>query len=873
MAHEDRLSRSMLDHVLHCHLRVFSEGRSPYDALKRDYCLKCMTDLQRKQGWLVPAIKHLYELLRHDSTNTFKRSEQDLISLLVNKHDLISALIQSLSTCQLDVWNKTHGHVTIDTLVDGRFTHEESIKSHLDLLSFLLKKGNLYLILKRSEELWDTLITNENASSFDRELGLNWFITCVEDLNRDSQNALFEKRVSKLDPIHLSPKGYSCFKLYFERCNLERWSQTRNFNSNSMTSTSLNNEIIEYQCIDELWNIILCVSDDNLANDATRFLLDLYYTKQPIRTRRTTAQSLYECFLKEVYTRLSSLLNSAIPPPISFTSTIEQYYKSLKSYSEQLITTTEHLINLNDSLIKIDHNLWLQKIERLLMITEEYIYLVDHEYSLTGHITSFHSLEYQIKIILGELGKTNCPYDIVIVHSNDTLEMLRVRLGLYYKVPSHDIHISIQNTRPLPQSCDHLGPINNAIALPSNNSSSSSSSSSSTNTNVLGSWLNSKYLYQVHITPGSTVYIKILGNTYNQPIKAHNTEPVRLYLSHPSHNIDNNNLTRITPSNMMAENPKVYDVLYKLSYLNNQNIHNRIRNLLRLMPSDIRITDLLDSISIRATNERRSSTENINNPKQIIEHVFNFDECSLLRILYNLEILSSKISPLSNNIIIKDSSKTYRKHFIEQSGVEYLFKLLQSLNHLIHDEYEYILCQEMTILILQLIQLLLCGNNNQQDDNIISSRPSSPMAITANDNQEDTIDFDFQATVEHLQFEEFVGQIKQLIFLCWAAAAGNIRLQEQIFTIKEQVKLDRHTLLQQINANVFCRNSSKNSTSSDSAININTQKTVQFGICVKKDSILPLDSEIAEKIIEIIIFCFEKRPEFIGKYSDINDYS
>jgi hypothetical protein len=219
MAHEDRLSRSMLDHLLHCHLRVFSEGRSPYDALKRDYCLKCMTDLQRKQGWLVPAIKHLYELLRHDSTNTFKRSDQDLISLLVNKHDLISALIQSLSTCQFDVWNKTHGHVTVDTLVDGRYTHEESIKSHLDLLSFLLKKGNLYLILKRSEELWDTLINNENASSFDRELGLNWFITCVEDLNRESQNALFEKRVSKLDPIDLSPKGkdslHSSFNILF----------------------------------------------------------------------------------------------------------------------------------------------------------------------------------------------------------------------------------------------------------------------------------------------------------------------------------------------------------------------------------------------------------------------------------------------------------------------------------------------------------------------------------------------------------------------------------------------------------------------------------------------------------------------------------
>ena len=44
-----------------------------------------------------------------------------------------------------------------------------------------------------------------------------------------------------------------------------------------------------------------------------------------------------------------------------------------------------------------------------------------------------------------------------------------------------------------------------------------------------------------------------------------------------------------------------------------------------------------------------------NNPKKMLEQVFNFDECSLIRILYNLEILSSKISPLSNNIGIKIS--------------------------------------------------------------------------------------------------------------------------------------------------------------------------------------------------------------------------
>jgi len=207
MAHETHLSRNMLDHILYSHLRIFSDNRSSYDGLKRDYCLKCMTDLNRKKGWLVPAIKHLYDLLRYDSPNTYKRTDQDLVSLLVNKHDVVSALIQSLSTCQLDVWNKTQGKVTIDTLVDGRYTHEESIQTHLDLLSFLLKKGHLFLLLKRSEELWDTLITNEHVSSFDHELGLNWFINCVEDIERESQIALFEKRVSKLNPIELSSRG------------------------------------------------------------------------------------------------------------------------------------------------------------------------------------------------------------------------------------------------------------------------------------------------------------------------------------------------------------------------------------------------------------------------------------------------------------------------------------------------------------------------------------------------------------------------------------------------------------------------------------------------------------------------------------------
>ena len=386
------------------------------------------------------------------------------------------------------------------------------------------------------------------------------------------------------------------------------------------------------------------------------------------------------------------------------------------------------------------------------------------------------------------------------------------------------------------------------------------------------------------MTPGTTVYVKILATNYNPVIKSINSEPVRINLL-PSASLTpasslfadvrsntNDQSVRITPSNMMADNAKVYDVFYKLSYLNNKDVNQRLRNLLNLMPSDARIHDCLDLISVptvnSSTNEQRQSTDSSSNtpinPQQAIEHVFNIHNCSLVQLLYHLEILSSRILPLSSNNGIQQSSKTFRQDFLKQSGAEFLFHLLSSLNDFIHDNYQYSLVQEMIILILQLIQYLLCANHPQEEISSTSIQ-ISPLQ-TPNDSLNTSMDIDSPSTIEHLEFQDFVEQMKQLIFLCWAAAAGNIRLHGQNSTIKEQVKLDRHALLKQINANIFTRHNSKNSFSNDSS---NLNQTVQFGICVKNKSISPLDSEIAEKIIEILTYCFEKRVEFLGKNSNI----
>ena len=622
--------------------------------------------------------------------------------------------------------------------------------------------------------------------------------------------------------------------------------------------------------MDELWNIILCVADDSLADNATRFLFDLHRSKSSMSARRLTTPLLHEYFLKAVYGRLSGLLRSAVPPLSAPTEESEQFYRSLKTVGEEL--TSEFYPSFSD---RIDHHLWLQKIERLLMMTEEYIRLMEHEHSPTAHICSFHGLEYQIKVVHGEVGKSNAPHDIAVVHFNDTLDMLRLRLAQFYKVFSTDVQISIQNVRPLPESSNRI----------ETDDRSTAPSSSTNNSTMLGISFNSKYLYEVQITRGTSIYVKLFGTPHNQAKRSIDIAPSHIHVSSASRpsptrsGVNSGMNTSVTPSDMMAENSKMYDVLYKLSFLKNENIHKRVRSLLYSMPSDVRIRDHLDQISMRpakstsheSTASAGTSPQRSMHSEHTIEQIFDLKTSSFVQLLYKLEILSSKILPLSINSGVRYSSKVFREDFLQRSGVEFLFRLLRSLNQVILDEYQYSLCQEIILLNLQLLQLFVCGRNSASQT--APSKNSSATATSAssssqsfNETSGDSVGWNLPAIVDGLSFDDFVGMVQQLVFLSWAAAAGDLRLRGQTLKIDEQVKADQQTLLQRIDHNLDHRMNSAKSLSRQPFTDGHDRKTVQFGICVKAVSVSPLDSEIAEKTMQMITFCFEKRAEFLGKW-------
>jgi ubiquitin carboxyl-terminal hydrolase 9/24 len=69
------------------------------------------------------------------------------------------------------------------------------------------------------QEIWETLVANPQAITFDRDLCFEWFENCLSDLENDTQREFFLKMLLQVSPSNLTIKGFDCFKAYFESVN------------------------------------------------------------------------------------------------------------------------------------------------------------------------------------------------------------------------------------------------------------------------------------------------------------------------------------------------------------------------------------------------------------------------------------------------------------------------------------------------------------------------------------------------------------------------------------------------------------------------------------------------------------------------------
>jgi ubiquitin carboxyl-terminal hydrolase 9/24 len=86
-------------------------------------------------------------------------------------------------------------------------------------MKFFLKEGDLYLSWGRCQEIWETLVANPRAITFDRDLCFEWFENCLSDLESETQKEFFQKMLLQVAPANVTSKGFDCFKVYFESVN------------------------------------------------------------------------------------------------------------------------------------------------------------------------------------------------------------------------------------------------------------------------------------------------------------------------------------------------------------------------------------------------------------------------------------------------------------------------------------------------------------------------------------------------------------------------------------------------------------------------------------------------------------------------------
>jgi uncharacterized protein with PIN domain len=142
------------------------------------------------------------------------------------------------------------------------------------------------LSLVRAYEIWDILITNPQACAWDRQTGFQWFIDATVDIKDEHKVEIFKNRILLLKANHLTHRGYECFKHYFLRTNEFEQRVATRFND-------MDNFVVEKLdlCgLNYIWDVILHVEDEQLAEMVTKFLLDISYEKVSPKLKRDILQ-------------------------------------------------------------------------------------------------------------------------------------------------------------------------------------------------------------------------------------------------------------------------------------------------------------------------------------------------------------------------------------------------------------------------------------------------------------------------------------------------------------------------------------------------------------------------------------------------------
>ncbi|KAK5869950.1 hypothetical protein PBY51_024623 [Eleginops maclovinus] len=904
LAHLPTLPTSLVQQALEEHLGILSDAYAVKETVKRNYIIKCIEDIKKthiqddckgsdtqslfhsgtwskkkanslakasqqstpQAVWVVPALRQLHEITRSFIKQTYQKQDKSIIQDLKKNFEIVKLITGSLVCChRLAVTAAGNSGLSGSTLVDGRYTYQEYLDSHLRFLAFFLQEASLYLVWNRAKELWECLVSGPDVCELDREMCFEWFTKGQHDLESDVQQQLFKEKILKLEPYEITMNGFNLFKTFFENVNLCDHRLKRQ-------GTQLCVERLDLAGMDFIWRIAMETPDEEIANEAIQLIITYSYTNLNPKMKKDSV-SLHKKFIADCYKRLEAA-SSALGGP-TLTHAVTRATKMLTATAMPTVATSvqspsRYRGGFGSTKLVI--------IERLLLLAERYVITIEDLYSvprtILPHGASFNGHPVTLHITYESTKDTFT----LETHSNETIGSIRWKISEHLSCPVDNVQI-FANDSVLTMNRDQkllsqlgfsdeqsLTVKSSGTGTPSGSSESSASASSSSSSAVF----NSAYALEQE---------------------------------------------KSLPGVVMALVCNVFEMLYQLANLDETRITLRVRKLLLLIPTDPEVQDALDNFVpkessvwshqktlFQGTGSRSpsmsSKQQHQPSAASILESLFRSSApgMSTFRVLYNLEVLSSKLMPTSDDEMAKTSSKSFCENFLKAGGLSLVVNVMQRDS--IPSEVDYETRQGVYSICLQLARFLLVGQSMPAalDDDVIrdgeslSSRPfrnagragrqlslcgtpekSSYRQMSLSERSSIRVEEIIPAArvaIQTMEVGDFTSTVACFMRLTWAAAAGRLDLVGSPQPIRET----HSSLLPQ---GVRTRVSSTGSNCSSSSEGETTPTALHAGICVRQQCVSIKDTIIAREALSLLVTCLQLRCQQLCSFYNlpsVNDF-
>uniref|UniRef100_A0A671LMJ9 Ubiquitin carboxyl-terminal hydrolase 24 n=1 Tax=Sinocyclocheilus anshuiensis TaxID=1608454 RepID=A0A671LMJ9_9TELE len=856
LAHLPTLPTTLVQQALEEHLTILSDAYAVKETIKKNYIVKCIEDIKKMQiqedskspsetqvsfltgtwgkkkpssvakssqqtnpqtVWVVPALRQLHEITRSFIKQTYQKQDKSIIQDLKKNFEIVKLITGSLVSChRLAVSVAGSNGLSGSTLVDGRYSYQEYLEGHLKFLAFFLQEASLYLVWNRAKEIWECLVSSMDVCELDREMCFEWFTKGQHDLESDVQQQLFKEKILKLEPYEITMNGFNLFKTFFENVNLSDHRLKRQ-------GTQLCVERLDLAGMDFIWRIAMESPDEDIANEAIHLIITYSYINLNPKMKKDSV-SLHKKFIADCYKRLEAA-SSALGGP-TLTHAVTRATKMLTATAMPTVATSVQSPSRSSKLVII---------ERLLLLAERYVITIEDLYSvprtILPHGASFHGHPVTLHITYESTKDTFT----LEAHSNETIGSIRWKIAEQLSCPVDNVQI-FANDSMLTMNRDQkllnqlgfsdeqsLTVKSSGTGTPSGSSADSSASASSSSSGVF----NSAYAMEQE---------------------------------------------KSLPGVVMALVCNVFEMLYQLANLEEPRITLRVRKLLLLIPTDPEVQDALDNFVPKESSvwshqktlftlgsgSQASKSPSLSSKQQhqqsaasILESLFRSSApgMSTFRVLYNLEVLSSKLMPTSDDEMAKTSVKSFCENFLKAGGLSLVVNVMQRDS--IPSEVDYETRQGVYSICLQLARFLLVGQAmpsmfdeelSKEGLDTLSSRPFR------NTGRQSGRQLSVCGTPEKSSYRQVS-----------MSDRSSIRVEEIMPAARVAIQVCRPT--------GPCCNCSSGSEGEVT--------TLQAGICVKQLFVSIKDTIIAREALSLLVTCLQLRCQQLSSFytlPSVNDF-